>query len=613
MKIAMSLLVVAAAALWGLTGSGPARVGAGALGDPSTAGVAAPVVARRVWTGPKVDPLGAPSPDGKYLTFVDWSTGDLALHNLATGEDRRLTNKGSWAESPAEFALFSAFSPDGRRIAYTWDNRDFVFELRLINVDGTEGRVLYKNDEIPYVQVSDWTPDGGYVVGLLSRNDGSNQIALFSAADGATRILKSLDWRYPHKMDFSPDGRFLVYDFPPREDAPERDIYVLPLAGGQETRLVEHPANDVVLGWTPDGRYVLFASDRTGTPGAWLVPVTHGRASGEPVLIKSDLWRTFPIGFAQTGTYYYAVDAGTQDVYLADLDLATGRVTGPATRLVERVGGTNSDPDWSPDGRHVVYRSQLIPGSRGPRSTALVIRSLESGEQRVMTPALNRLASPRWSPDGTTILVRGSDSKNRGGLFLIDAQTGAVRPLIVAESGAYLQHAGWSPDGRSVVYQRSDWTAKLFRVFRHDLRTGESTEIHRAAPDSALSLVALSPDGHHVAFNSAALAGGTGTAVQLLPTSGGRPRELARSSGGLLFITWSPDGRSVVYGVVPQSPDDAPELWAVFVDGGAPKRLQLAMPRLGELRFHPDGHRVAFKAGEAQYEIWVLEDFLPQP
>ena len=43
------------------------------------------------------------SPDGRFLTYTDWSTGDLALQDLKTGEKRHLTNKGSWEKS-SEFA-----------------------------------------------------------------------------------------------------------------------------------------------------------------------------------------------------------------------------------------------------------------------------------------------------------------------------------------------------------------------------------------------------------------------------------------------------------------------------------------------------------------------------
>ena len=52
------------------------------------------IVVRQVWSGSDVDVEGAPSPDGRYLSYVDWDTGDLAVYELTTGKKRRLTNKG---------------------------------------------------------------------------------------------------------------------------------------------------------------------------------------------------------------------------------------------------------------------------------------------------------------------------------------------------------------------------------------------------------------------------------------------------------------------------------------------------------------------------------------
>src|SRR5688572_21191200 len=62
----------------------------------ATATAVAGIITRQVWTGPNVDTYGSVSPDGRVLSFTDWSTGDLALHDVTTGRDRRLTNKKDW-------------------------------------------------------------------------------------------------------------------------------------------------------------------------------------------------------------------------------------------------------------------------------------------------------------------------------------------------------------------------------------------------------------------------------------------------------------------------------------------------------------------------------------
>jgi hypothetical protein len=75
--------------------------------------------ARQIWSGTGVDGGGAPSPDGRYLTFTDWETGDLAIRDLTTGTNRHLTNTGGWVAS-GDFASQSVPSPDGRQVAYAW-------------------------------------------------------------------------------------------------------------------------------------------------------------------------------------------------------------------------------------------------------------------------------------------------------------------------------------------------------------------------------------------------------------------------------------------------------------------------------------------------------------
>ena len=112
------------------------------------------MVTRRVWAGSDVDVLGSLSPDGRYLSCVDWTTGDLALRDLATGKMRRLTNEGSSTE-----IRFSAISPDGKEVAYDWFNKGGSPDLRVVRLDGSAPRVLY-SDKGALAFPTDWSPDG---------------------------------------------------------------------------------------------------------------------------------------------------------------------------------------------------------------------------------------------------------------------------------------------------------------------------------------------------------------------------------------------------------------------------------------------------------------------
>ncbi len=580
------------------------------------------LVARRVWEGPGAGSMGSPSPDGRYLSFVDWSTGDLALRDLSTGENRHITNKGSWNDS-GEWAEGSVFSPDGRQIAYTWYAKDGSVELRLVGVDGSAPRILYKNPDMYYVSPCDWSPDGKNILADLTRKDRTNEIAWVSVADGSVRTLKTFDWRGPGggfgNVSLSPDGRYIVYDFPPREESDAADIYLLSSDGSREVTLVENPADDSLPTWASDGKHVLFISDRTGTNGLWSIRVEDGKPVGSPELVKADVGRALPMRSTRRGSYYYGLGAGDNDVYLATLDLATGKVERPATKIVQHFEGTNLAPDWSPDGKYLVYTSSRKGkyAEWGPR--IILIRSVETGEERELPTKLSfsPLSELRWSPDGRSILFAGEDRKGRNGVYVINAQTGDATEIIKGEPGEEMSHAGWSPDGGAIFYHRGG--SKSSRILVRDLKTGQDKEIYRNDPASAyIGSVVYSQDGAEVAFvlndHSRHL-----TALEVSPAAGGGARELFRPQGQDDFgsfqegLAWSPDGRAIIFGTNHQtgSQGGATELWSIPAEGGKPQKLGLAMTGLRGLRFHPDGRRVAFTAGGSKDEVWVLENFLP--
>ena len=70
-----------------------------------------------------VSPQGSVSHDGKFVTYVDWlDEGNLAIRNLSTGENRRLTHTADGVSGNADdaFASNSRISPDGKQVVYSW-------------------------------------------------------------------------------------------------------------------------------------------------------------------------------------------------------------------------------------------------------------------------------------------------------------------------------------------------------------------------------------------------------------------------------------------------------------------------------------------------------------
>lgn len=566
---------------------------------------------RQVWAGPGVDILGAPSPDGRFITYTDWETGDLAMRDLVTGEKRRLTNKApGWVSS--EFALFSVPSPDGKKVAYTWFNKDFLYDLRVIGIGDSTPRILYSNEEVEYVQPHDWSRDGKWILAGLSRKDRTNQIALISVEDASVRILKSMDWRGVQKMSLSPDGRYIVYDFPPKEDAQERDIYLLATDGSREVRLTEHRANDLFPIWTPDGKSVLFASDRTGTLGLYAIKVAEGKPQGSQELVKSDIGRALPMGITRNGSFYYGVQSELRDIYFAEIDIHQRKLITTPRPLSEsqRLISGNFSPDWSPDGKYLAYLLHLgaLPGEIGPQH--LAIRSVETGEERVFSPKLSYMSRPRWAPNGRSIFVTGKDLKSRQGLYKIDAQTGEISVIVHSEPGTYAQWVECSPDGRTIFYNEGN--PKGNRLVKRDIETGQETELLRGTVRD----IAVSPDGRQLLLNFSYPK--APQSLWLMSTAGGEPREVLRAKEGENIVgfrgfAWTQDGKSALYIKKTNNDpkDETFELWQISVDGGEPQSLGLKMSSLRQVRLHPDGKRIVFVAGQPKGEVWVMENFLP--
>jgi dipeptidyl aminopeptidase/acylaminoacyl peptidase len=410
---------------------------------------------------------------------MDPETGDLALRDLATGKMRRLTSR----KTAGEFAYFSVVSPDSRRVAYAWFNESGFYDLRLAEAGGASPpRILYRNPEAGFVQPSAFSPDGAQILTLLFRKDNTSQIALVSAADGAVRVLKSLNWVYPKKMDFSPDGRYIVYDTFASNAGEQRDIFLLAADGSSERRLVEHPANDLFPLWVRDGARVLFASDRGGTMDVWSVRVEDGKAAGPPELLKKDIGRFLPMGVTRAGACYFGLRTGGTDVHL-------GTAGGKSAPLPSRYAGRTSAPAWSAGGSRLAYLARAGTENFGTEARILVIRDMRTGEERALTPKLAHLENLAWSPDGSRILASGSDSKGHSGLFTIDVETAAVRLAVSAEEAGYRGLPGaWAADGAAVAYVSGH------SVRSRDLATGGEKELYRAPEGVRLDMLALLPD-----------------------------------------------------------------------------------------------------------------------
>ncbi len=562
------------------------------------------LLTRKVWAEGNTDNyFSAPSPDGRYLSFVDWDTGDLALYEISTGSTRRVTHN-TRVYGPG-IAMWSIFSPDGTQIAYWWtDNKGPVEQLRIVDVAGSSPRILRGSKETG-IRPVDWSRDGKEILALFTQDAGTQQIVFVSVVDGSVRDVASLpDGKPPERVSLSPDGRFIAYDLPSSPGVQQRDIFLISSTGGGTVALVEHPADDLSPLWTPDGTGVLFLSDRTGTTGVWFLPVLDGLPQGRPRLLKSGLADASSLGMSRDGSYFFGTSY-RRDIYVASVDLASGRVLDEPRMVSLSPEGQNMEPAWSPDGDYLAFRSG---------SGLLPILHVETGSITNLRPELLYNGQPRWAADGRSIYVVGADPSGRAGYYEVDARSAQVTPLLQTPPWKNWHRGhlkGVSPDERELFYV--EWS-DLPRLLVRDLDTGAEREPLSGsgrweAGDVDFNNMQLSPDGRRLAFIHY---GDNGEPVlRVMRAFGGRPRELLRwsseSKDRVVLWDWAPDGILFTRG----QRADRGTLWIISPAGGAAWPIELEVEGVPDYRLSPDGSRIAFRRESGGPAVWVLENFLP--
>jgi Tol biopolymer transport system component len=572
---------------------------------------------------------GAVSPNGQYLSYWDWRTEGITVRNLQTGEERPLidieTQRKENGKIP-QSADAPVWSPDSKRIAYVWQIQDSVgerIELRVVGLDGGKPWVISKSSEVRDLWSLSWSPDGNHIAALVSQENEPDQIALISTINGSLRLLSDLRHRiYPTALRFSSDSHHIIYDRLVDKLNPERDIYLLNINTGQETPLVQHPADDYLLGCSFDGQWLVFASDRTGDLGLWIASISGTEIQGEPKLVKPIDERILPIGLTRGGSLYYGVVKVTEDVFVVDLDPQTGKVTSTPRKMVESYEGGNFTPSFSPDGKSLAYVSRR---GNSPYPTnvgnALVIRSLDTGKEKVFYReiwgmGLRYIGGLKWSPDCRFVIFYGMTDNSVQGEYRIDLKVGEISQIFLCGPDERLTGGAYGPDGK-LYSARINFGTGSSAILMRDLQSGQEQELIRFPRAEGRIRMGLSPDGKRLCFFNVDTDGER--TLSILPTSGGEVMELwnfEETQGRISGIHWSPNGRFILFSALELSDKPIWDLWRIPMEGGTPEKAGLQRSfGIYSLTISPDGHGLGF-ASRGGYstdsELWVLEDFLPE-
>jgi Tol biopolymer transport system component len=591
---------------------------------------------RRVWSGPQVMTWGSLSPNGRYLSFVE--NHDLFVRDLKTGKNRRLTKGGSIEKRV--LAMSSTFSPDGSRIVYSWLNEDGIWDLRIIGIEETKPRILLRREGGDSIKPLGWSPDGKRVLAAFFLGDPPkvrNEIGFVSVPEGSVEIIKSShepsSYASFNGMRLSPDGRFVACAEPADDDAGKRDIFVQWADGSHRSPLIQHPANDQSPIWTLDGRHILFISDREGNPGVWMIDIKEGKGAGAPKLVKKNIGKFVRwIGITPEGASCYAIQTVKEDIYIADFTPLSSHILGKSEAVVSRFEGSNFGPAWSPDGDHLAFLRKSWDNEVSSESSAVIIRSMQTGEERTLPNKLNQPRMIHWFPDGKSLLVSAfrslDDQDYCMDFYRVDIENGDTAIILQDEKATRTLRPGLSPDGKRIFYfcrNKPDETA----LVSYNLESGEKNVVYLPGHNPAMRLsISLSPDGHRMAFVDDNGATPPVFTVKVLEVGGGNSRDLLTAQwpeliNGARALAWTEDARHLMivkmtFGaggiqVGSQQSLYKDELLMIPVEGGRIQKAELTVRVLDSLRLHPDGSKVAFSAlsENPPYEIWVMENFLP--
>jgi Tol biopolymer transport system component len=412
------------------------------------------------------------APDGRRVAFARKSDSGykrIAVASLASpGPASVLTRDGDGLWDHEE----PAWSPDGATICYR-DWRD----LWLVPADGGRARRLTADD--PTDQEPTWSPDGSWIYFSSMRRGTTALWRIRPSGPGLQRVM----------LGAGPERHPALASRPPRvaysTHVDDSDIVVLDRRTGGQSRIAGS-RTDATPDLAPDGRAVVFSSDRRGKFDLWLQRLEQGRPQGEPVQLTDHAGSAACGRFSPDGRWiaYFRVDAGEREIWIVP---AAG---GIPVRLTDRAGA-DVQPSFSPDGLRLVFVSDRGGGMN--LWAAALLDGPALGEARQLTRGPGPDGSPVWSPDGRRLLFR-----SRGDLWLLTLASGKAEQVTDDVAVAL---ATWEPEGDAALVLGS-WDGQPAEVRRVGLdphASGGAGEVVVPASLGRLGYLGASRDGRLVA------------------------------------------------------------------------------------------------------------------
>jgi Tol biopolymer transport system component len=477
---------------------------------------------------PGVEWFPSLSPDGKWLVYAGAGARGRQIYLQSVSGQNPL----DLSKDPTVDDDQPAFSPDGEHIAFRSSR-----EGGGIFVMGRTGEAARRVTHMGFKP--SWSPDGTQLafttenVELDPQNSQTRgELWVVTVSTGKMRRLNDGD---AVLASWSPHNRRIAYTHRLGNPA-QAEVWTIPVVGGTPIPVTSDSATNWDPVWSPDGRYLYYASDRSGSTNLWRVPIdeTSGKAGGEPEPIPTPApYLAHPSLSADGKRIAYTSALVTANVQQLALDSSGSPEGEPA--WVTTGSRRWSDPDPSPDGEWVAFYSLVQPGGH------LYIAHADGTAMRQLTSdsATDRL--PRWSPDGKWIACF-SDRSGHVELWKIRPDGSDLQQL--TEGGA--AYIAWSPDGSRIatvgtfvgpVVKWTDWIFDPNRPWRQQTPEVLPPPDVRSVPFLVNS---WAPDGEH-------LVGHMDSATQGITMYSLRSHKYEPLTGFGQWPVWLPDSRRVLF------------------------------------------------------------------
>lgn len=522
------------------------------------------------------------SPDGKFLVYASNSAGNWDIYFRRVGGEMPVNLTRDSADDDTQ----PAFSPDGEMIAFRSERGGGG-----IFIMGATGENLKRVTDFGFHPA--WSPDGKEIVCATDtfrtpsdRTILPSRLFVIDIATGVKRALETADAVQPN---WSPNGSRIAYWG--INKGGQRDIWTVPASGGNPVQVTDDVAVDWDPVWSPDGKYLWFASDRGGSMNLWRVSIDEqtGELRAAPEAVTTPSASTSDLTFSRDGKRLaYAQTLSRNKLQQIAFDPDTEKIVGNPTWITQG-SKLATNPDLSPDGQWVAFDSV------GEKQEDLFLIRRDGSGLRLLTNDRYKDRVPRWSTDGKLIAFF-SDRSGRYETWIIHPDGGGLRQVTYS-TGPGAQIPLWSPAGHQLVISNLElpvpflidadkqWSEQTPQPLRHGLDPAERFLAHSWSPDGRK----LAGTRRHTSLNVAGILSYSFDSQQydLLADSGDYPVWL-NDNRRLLFIR---GGQAFVL--------DCESRKSHEVMSVAPQRFQ-------SLGVSKDNHLIYYSLTTTESDLWLM-------